>query len=149
MAVSWQIVIASSDLEVRRALATVLLRLGLDPVCVSSVDQCREALSQDDVGLIFCSRHLCDGTYLDILAASRSVKGQPRVVLTSRHTHSEYKEAISLGVFDVITAPCRPTDVEWMVIQAKRVTREPAPGNDAPGPSQDPKRQKANASGAA
>jgi hypothetical protein len=31
--------------------------------------------------------------------------------------------AMREGAFDVIAAPCRPTDVEWMVIQAKRDAR--------------------------
>jgi DNA-binding NtrC family response regulator len=35
----------------------------------------------------------------------------------------EFKEAMRWGAFDVISAPCRPTDVEWMVIQARRDER--------------------------
>jgi DNA-binding NtrC family response regulator len=32
----------------------------------------------------------------------------------------EYLEAMRLGAFDVISAPCRPTDVEWVILQALR-----------------------------
>jgi DNA-binding NtrC family response regulator len=120
MSIPWQVLVASSDLENRRTLAAILQRLSLDPFCVSSVLQCREVLEKESVGLVFSDPFLCDGDYRDVLAASKSAYGQPYLVLTCRHTHSEYREAIGIGVFDVITAPCRPTDVEWMVIQARR-----------------------------
>jgi DNA-binding NtrC family response regulator len=120
MSIPWQVVVASSDLENRRTLVSILVRLGLDPFCVSSVGQCREILAKEIVGLIFSDPYLHDGEYRDILAASNPIYGLPYLVLTCRHTHSEYREAIGTGVFDVITAPCRPTDVEWMVIQARR-----------------------------
>lgn len=46
------------------------------------------------------------------------------MVITSLHADwDEYLEAIRVGAFDVIAAPCRSTDVEWMVIQAKRDDR--------------------------
>ena len=45
-------------------------------------------------------------------------------MVTSRESDwDEYLEAIRLGAFDVIASPCRPTDVEWMVIQARRDER--------------------------
>jgi DNA-binding NtrC family response regulator len=120
MSTPWQVLVASSDLENRRALTSILVRLGLDPFCVSAVSQCREVFTREIVGLVFSDPSLSDGDYRDILAASKSGYGQPYLVLTCRHTHSDYREAIGSGVFDVITAPCRPTDVEWMVIQARR-----------------------------
>ncbi len=119
MSIPWQVVVASSDLENRRSLTSILVRLGLDPFCVSSVSQYREILAREVVGLVFSDPYLSDGDYRDILA-SKSPPGYAYVVLTCRHTHSEYREVIGTGVFDVITSPCRPTDVEWMVIQARR-----------------------------
>jgi hypothetical protein len=32
----------------------------------------------------------------------------------------QYEKAKQQGIFEVISASCRPTDVEWMIIQAKR-----------------------------
>jgi DNA-binding NtrC family response regulator len=120
----WQILVASSDLESRRALLQLLSRLGLDPISASNVSQARETLQRDKVGLVFCERHLADGSYRDILNMARSSQETIRVVVTSKHADwDEYLEAIGLGAFDVITSPCRATDVEWMVIQAKRDNR--------------------------
>lgn len=124
MNLPWQIVVASSDLEGRRGLTSILNRQGLDPISISSFAECRELIEKDQVGLVFCDRHLADGDYRDILNLSRTATGKVRVVVTSKHADwDEYLEAMRLGAFDVIASPCRPTDVEWMVIQAKRDER--------------------------
>jgi DNA-binding NtrC family response regulator len=73
------------------------------------------------VGLIFCSRWLAVGDCRHLLVAARDWSRKIRIVLAARVTDwDEYLEAMRLGAFDVISAPCRPTDVEWMVIQALR-----------------------------
>jgi DNA-binding NtrC family response regulator len=120
----WQILIASSNLESRRALVQILTRQGLDPIGASNVAECREVLQKERVGLIFCDPLLADGSYRDLLEIARSGVDKARIVVTSKHANwDEYLEAMRCGAFDVISSPCRPTDVEWMVIQAKRETR--------------------------
>ncbi len=120
----WQILVASSDLEARRALLQVLMRQGLDPISASNASEAKETLQQERVGLVFCDRHLADGSYRDVLNMARSCRDKVRVVVTSKHADwDEYLEAMRLGAFDVISSPCRPTDVEWMVIQARRDDR--------------------------
>ena len=124
MDMQWQILVASSDLENRRALMQVLTRLGLDPISASNTAQARDTLQQGKVGLVFCDPHLADGNYRDILNIARTSQQKIRVVLTSKHADwDDYLEAMRLGAFDVIASPCRPTDVEWMVIQARRDDR--------------------------
>jgi hypothetical protein len=56
-----QVVAAFGSLESRRYLATILVNLGIDPICISSLAQCRELLSKEDIDLIFCDRFLSDG----------------------------------------------------------------------------------------
>jgi two-component system, NtrC family, response regulator AtoC len=124
---SWQILIASSNLESRRALMRILNRQGLDPIAAANVAECHEVLQNERVGLIFCDSRLADGSYRDLLHMVRSSGDKARVVVTSKRANwDEYLEAIRLGAFDVITSPCNPTDVEWMVIQAKREGRNRA-----------------------
>lgn len=121
MNVPWQIVVASADLEDRRAMVNILAKQGFDPIIASSVGECRASMAQEDVGLIFCARSLSDGNYRDLLIAARTGTRRTRIVLTARITDwDEYLEAMRLGAFDVISAPCRPTDVEWMILQALR-----------------------------
>ncbi len=121
MYVPWKVVIASCDVEERRALCNILAKQGLDPITAPTVRECEEIVVQENAGLIFCSRWLADGDYRDLLVAARRWSRKIRIVLAARVTDwDEYLEAMRLGAFDVISAPCRPTDVEWMVIQALR-----------------------------
>jgi DNA-binding NtrC family response regulator len=127
MNVPWQILVVSSDLETRRNLIQTLTRQGLDPIGVSNLAECKEVLKKEKVGLVFCDHALVDGTYRDVLDEARSSTCKLRLVVTSRHPDwDEYLEAMRFGAFDVIASPCRPTDVEWMVIQAKRDERNNA-----------------------
>jgi DNA-binding NtrC family response regulator len=106
MNVPWQIMIASADVEERRAMVNILVKQGLDPIIAASVSECRESMEQENVGLLLAAR--VDGS-------------RTRIVLTTRLTDwDEYLDAVRLGAFDVISAPCRPTDMEWMIIQALR-----------------------------
>jgi DNA-binding NtrC family response regulator len=119
-----QIVVASADLEARRSLMRILTQQGFEPIATSTVRECLQIMGSDDVALLFCDRHLADGSYRDVLSACRSQKTRVRVVLTSRHHEwDEYLEAMRLGAFDVIASPCRSTDVEWMILQARRDER--------------------------
>ncbi len=123
MSDTWQIMVASSDLENRRHLVSILDRQGFGTFCAANVSQCREILDSQKVGLVFCDRSFADGDYRDVLAATAGRKPglKARVVLLAALADSEqYKTAKDLGVFEVISAACRPTDVEWMVIRAKR-----------------------------
>ena len=121
MNVPWQIVIASADMEERRALCNILKKQGLEPIVASSVRECEEILVQENVGLIFCARSLADGDYRALLIAPRHAGRKTRIVIVNRLTNwDEYLDAMRLGAFDVISAACRPTDVEWMILQALR-----------------------------
>jgi DNA-binding NtrC family response regulator len=121
MNVPWQIVIASADWEDRRVMVNILAKQRLDPIVASSVAECQQSMAQENVGLIFCARSLADGDYRALLLAARASKRRTRIVLTARITDwDEYLDAMRLGAFDVISAPCRPTDMEWMILQALR-----------------------------
>ena len=120
----FEVVVVSSDLETRRHLSDILVEQGMDPICMSTLRECKQSLAEKRVGLVFCDPHVADGTYQELLAAYRLTDRKPRVVVTSRGADwEEFKEAMRWGAFDVISAPCRPTDVEWMVIQARRDER--------------------------
>jgi DNA-binding NtrC family response regulator len=122
---SSQILVASSDLESRRALTAILSKEGWETICASRANECQEILANQNITLVFCDRRLADGTYRDVLAASRSVKQRVRLVVTSRLADwDEYLEALHHGAFDLIASPCQPTDVLWTIIQARREEHE-------------------------
>jgi DNA-binding NtrC family response regulator len=119
------ILLASAELESRRALGTILSQEGCDTVCASHLEDCREILNNRKIDLVFCDRRLADGTYRDLLRIARSAKQRVRVVVTSRLADwDEYLEALHHGAFDLIAAPCQPTDVLWALSQARREERE-------------------------
>jgi two-component system response regulator PilR (NtrC family) len=127
MNIPWDILVASSDLEGRRALSNILGKLGVDPLTSSTVRECKELIGSERVGLIFCDRLLSDGNCYDLLNASRGGRAKARVVvMSSTADWDEFLEAMRLGAFDVIASPCRATDVEWMIIQALRYERTEA-----------------------
>jgi DNA-binding NtrC family response regulator len=141
----FEVVVVSSDMAVRHHLARILASLGVGPVCVSTLRECHEILAQKTIQLVFCDSHIADGDYQDLLAAYPQADDKPRVVVTSASADwDEYKEAMGWGAFDVISVPCRHTDVEWMVIQAKRVERQA----ERPGPARLETRELAKAAGA-
>jgi DNA-binding NtrC family response regulator len=137
MTSSFEVVVVSSDLVLRRKLTGILGNLGLDPVRVASLRECHEILTQKRVGLVFCDVRVSDGNYQDLLAAYPQSDHRPRVVVTSASADwDEYREAMQRGAFDIISVPCRHTDVEWMVIQAIRAERQaerPGPSRGEPG----------------
>jgi len=128
---SCEVVVASSDLKNRRSVAGMLIQQGVDPICTSTVDQCREIFNGRNVSLVLCDLQLSDGNYSDILvAAACSAKKIPKiVVMTALIKFREYNQAKCRGVFDIIPSPCRPKDIEWMAFLAKAgVTSAEFPG---------------------
>jgi two-component system, NtrC family, response regulator len=124
MTAPWDVLVLSHQAENRRALCTMLQRQGISTVSAATLQECRDAISQGKIGLVFSDRSLPDGTYQDLLQATRALPRKVRVVVTSEQADwDDYLEAIRLGAFDVIPAPCRRADVEWMLIQAKRDER--------------------------
>jgi DNA-binding NtrC family response regulator len=105
--------------EGHRALTNLLKEQEIDPIVTSSLRECLDLLATRSVRLVFCESTLADGNYRDLLNAVRAEKLRTRIVVTSRGADwGDYLEATRLGAFDVIVSPCRPTDVDWMIIRA-------------------------------
>ena len=91
-----ELLIVSSRVETKRALLQILDGLPLNVYCA-------------------------DGTYHDILALTidRLPKTQLIVLLTTGG-FAEYREAMQLGVKEVVRSPFQPTDIELALIRAMR-----------------------------
>ena len=117
-------IVVSSDIESRRQLKRILDGSGIDTICSSGISDCQEILASRDVDLIFCDSSLVDGTYRDLLQQLKLVDRKVKVVVTSRQAGwEEFLGAARLGAFDMIAAPCVPTEVEWVISQVVRVLR--------------------------
>ena len=122
----WTVMVVASDLENRRSIARILASQGFDPISAANVRECREILDKQNVSLVFCDHKLADGDYRDIQASILQTpqKQKPRLVLMSGLMKpEEYQEAKRSGIFEVIGLPCRPTNIEWTIILAKRDER--------------------------
>jgi DNA-binding NtrC family response regulator len=110
-----EILVIASDPETRSALSSILQTEGLKPVQASQLSEGRALLQSQTVGMVFCERHLADGSYLDLLPAARTVP----VVVTSRLADwDEYLEALRNGAVDLIASPFKKSDVTSALAQA-------------------------------
>jgi len=116
-----QILVVSSDLDHRRTLTSILQEDGWSPLHASRLNECRDLLAKQNVGLVFCERHLADGTYRDILSVARTSTRKVSVVVTSRLADwDEYLEALRHGAVDLIPSPCKKSDVTSALAQVRR-----------------------------
>jgi DNA-binding NtrC family response regulator len=121
MAMHWDVLVASSDVEERRNLVRLFEGLSLNVIICNALSQANEVLSRQSVDLVFCDDSLSDGSYRDLLSVKKPRGKAPRVVVTSHSWEwEEYLEAMRLGAFDVVRRPWHPTDVEMVVLSAMR-----------------------------
>jgi DNA-binding NtrC family response regulator len=115
-----EILVIASDPETRKALSSILQTEGLKSVQASHLSEGRALLASQPVGMVFCERHLADGTYLDLLPAAQTKAGNVPVVVTSRLADwDEYLEALRHGAVDLIASPFKPSDVSSALQQAR------------------------------
>ena len=116
-----EILVIASDPETRKALSSILQTEGLKSVQASYLSEGRALLASETVVMVFCERHLADGTYLDLLPAAQTKSGNVPVVVTSRLADwDEYLEALRNGAVDLIASPFKPSDVSSALAQARR-----------------------------
>jgi DNA-binding NtrC family response regulator len=116
-----EILVIASDPETRKTLSSILQTEGLNSVQASQLSEGRALLASRSVGMVFCERHLADGTYLDLLPAAQTKSGNVPVVVTSRLADwDEYLEALRHGAVDLIASPFKPSDVSAALAQARR-----------------------------
>ena len=116
-----EILVIASDPETRKALTSILQTEGLRSVHASHLSEGRALLASQPVGMVFCERHLADGSYLDLLPAAQAKAGNVPVVVTSRLADwDEYLEALRHGAVDLIASPCKKSDVASALAQVRQ-----------------------------
>jgi DNA-binding NtrC family response regulator len=117
-----EILVIASDPETRTALSSILQTEGLKSVHASQLSEGRALLATQRVGMVFCERHLADGSYLDLLPAAQTNRsGNVPVVVTSRLADwDEYLEALRHGAVDLIASPCKKSDVTSALAQVRQ-----------------------------
>jgi len=89
--------------------------------CAGTVEQAVDALEKHGINVVVSDEHLSDGTYHDILALTIDLLPKTQlIVLLTTGGFAEYREAMQLGVKEVVRSPFQPTDIELALIRAMR-----------------------------
>ena len=103
------------------ALIRILSAMSVDVVSSSTVRQAKEIIARRDIQLILCDEALADGSFRDLVVASRASRKKPNVIVIFRVGEwAEYMEALQLGAFEVVPCPLRSVDVEMAVVHGLR-----------------------------
>jgi len=114
-----EVLVVSSDDEVRRNLAGIVGLWGLEPVLCGTVAASRAALSRYPICLVVCEDRLADGSYHDLIEAVERTSSDAPVIVASRLADwSEYMSALRAGAFDYIALPPRRTEIERAITNA-------------------------------
>lgn len=114
-----EVLVVSSDGEVRRNLAGIIGLCGLEPVLCVNVADSRAVLSRYPICVVVCEDRLADGNYRDVVEAVEHTNSDALVVVASRLADwKEYMEAVRAGAFDYVCLPPRRTEIEWVIKNA-------------------------------
>jgi DNA-binding NtrC family response regulator len=114
-----EVLVVSSDDEVRRNLAGIIGLCGLEPVLCVTVADSRAVLSRYPICVVLCEDRLADGNYRDVVEAVEHTSSDALVIVASRLADwNEYMTAVRAGAFDYICLPPRRTEIEWAVKNA-------------------------------
>lgn len=113
--------VVASESRDRHAMRDILNQEGWHAMCASTAGECEELLTNRNIHLVFCERDLTDGTYRDVLAITRSLSRNVRLVVTSRLADwNEFLQALDDGAFDLIASPSQRADIVRVIHQAQR-----------------------------
>jgi DNA-binding NtrC family response regulator len=116
----WRMLVICST-ENRRVIESAILEWSLEVCWCSTLQQARRGLRRGNHALVLCEAELPDGTYQNVMMMLKHKLDRVRVVvLAEAYSEDAYRQAIELGAFDVISAPYKRTDVQWIVMQAVR-----------------------------
>ena len=84
-----------------------------------TIRQARAIFSRQPVDLVFSDEYLSDGSYRELLLASRFGQNAPGFVLLLRTGEwEEYLDAMRLGALDVLRCPLEAAEVEATALRA-------------------------------
>jgi DNA-binding NtrC family response regulator len=118
MTMRWRM-LAICSAENRQVVESAITEWSLEVCWCLTLEEARRALRRGKHALIFCEAELPDGTYQDVMKLLMHKLDQIRVIVTAEsHQEHCYSQAIEMGAFDVISAPCKRTDIQWIIMQA-------------------------------
>jgi len=123
--------VVSSDDEVRRKLAQILQQCALVPVHACSVAESGIVLAGHEISIVVCNDRMDDGKYEDIVRLIVRYQGKVPVIVVSRTGDwPQYLTAIRGGVFDYLSYPPIPGDLQETIRNALLEQRRRVNGED-------------------
>ena len=114
-----EVLVVSSDDDVRRNLAEIIGLCGLEPVLCVTVADSRAVLTRYPICVVVCEDQLADGNYRDLVEAVERTNADAPVIVVSRLADwNEYLNAVRAGAFDYVGFPPRPAEIESVVKNA-------------------------------
>jgi DNA-binding NtrC family response regulator len=121
MQTQWEAVILSTAMEWRRALARTLSENGIDFAYAANIQDCKEIVARECVGLIFWDSHSPDCSFQELLNSVQFLDPKVKIVVVSHASDWDLRPPTApAGAFGVIPFPCQPTDIEWVLSRAVR-----------------------------
>jgi DNA-binding NtrC family response regulator len=114
----WRMLVICSN-ENRQVIESAILDWSLEVCWCLTLQEARRGLQRGNHVLVLCQAELPDGTYQEVMTLIKHKLDHIRViVLAEAYSEDSYRQAIELGAFDVISAPYKRTDVQWIIMQA-------------------------------
>jgi DNA-binding NtrC family response regulator len=114
----WRMLVICSN-ENRQVIESAILDWSLEVCWCLTLQEARRGLQRGNHVLVLCQAELPDGTYQEVMTLIKHKLDHIRViVLAEAYSEDSCRQAIELGAFDVISAPYKRTDVQWIIMQA-------------------------------
>lgn len=118
MTMRWRM-LAICSIENRQVIQSAIMEWSLEVCWCLTLQEARRGLRRGKHALVLCEAELPDGTYQDVMKLLKHKLDQIRViVLSDARSENCYSQAVEMGAFDVVSAPCKRTDVQWIIMQA-------------------------------
>src|SRR5262245_17797329 len=110
-------------------LSQMLHALPLAVEHVDSVQQARTRLHRNRYSVVLTEANLPDGSWLDVLHATRECSYEPEVIVTDPQADARFwSEALNLGAYDLLTQPFYEPEVRRILFNAcAHLVYEPYP----------------------
>lgn len=111
--------LAICSTENRHVVESAIMEWSLEVCWRLTLEEARRGLRRGNYALVLCEAELPDGTYQDVMKLLKHKLQQIRVIVLSQSPSENCcTQALEMGAFDVISGPCKRTDVQWIIMQA-------------------------------
>jgi DNA-binding response OmpR family regulator len=114
----WRMLAICSPIN-QQAIKSAITAWSLDVTWCLTLQEGRHSLRRGSHTLVLCEAELPDGTYQEAISLLKHKADQIRIIVVAgSHSEEDYRRAIELGAFDVISTPFSRIDLQWIIMQA-------------------------------